>query len=618
LLGLFVWQGWMTLTLFGAEQGWEVLWDDQPVISGTHPLHLYHGYLGARGLCSVGRSSCYDPAFQAGYPETPVFDSGSRPAELFLAVAGGEYRPEAYKLGLALTCLLVPLLLAGAAWAAGLDRPATFLATAAGLLVWWGDPGRLALEEGEVELLLAGLAILAHVGLLLRFDRAPGAGPWLGLLATGCLGWLAHPLLFCLVVPLLLTYYLSVGVKHAQLSWHVALLASQLGGLALNAFWLPDWVGHWWIHSPLPHCENLLEHRTLQTFWDAPLWGDAADRAMAMVLMGSGLVGVWLLNHDRRRAAARLLGLGSAVLLVLALLGISWEPLGRVGTTGLLVPGLWFAALPAGHAWAQAFRALARLLGGAGRAACVCAAAALAAVVVLQADVATLAERCTRTHPLQIGLGSDRQALIAALLQQTTPEARILWEDRPGPRTLPRWTALLPQLTGRAFIGGLDPEGSIAHSHAGFVHQKLAGRPISAWADDDLRHYCRRYNVGWVAVWSPAAVARLRAWPQGAVEVAPLRDGEDGVLFQVRRPAPSFALVGQARLVYADSRHITLADVVPDDGRVVLSFHYQAGLRASPSRVQVEREPGLSDSIDFVRLRVAGPVARLTLTWDDW
>jgi hypothetical protein len=609
----------MTLTLFGADQGWEVLCDEQPVISGSHPLHLYHGYLGAKGLCSVGRSTCYDPAYQAGYPKTPVFDSGSRPAELFLAVAGGELRPAAYKLGLAGMCLLVPVLLAGAARAAGLDRAATFLATAAGLLVWWGDPGRLALEEGEVELLLAGLAVLAHVGLLLRFDRAPGPGAWLGLLLTGCLGWFAHPLLFPLVVPLLLIYYLSVGVKHAQLSWHVALLASQVGGLALNVCWLPDWVAHWWIHSPLPQCDSLLEHRTLRAFWDAPFWGDPADRGLAMLLLASGLAGAGLLNQTRRRAAARLLILGATILVGLALLGISWEPLGRVGTAGLLVPGLWFAALPAGHAWAQGLRLLARLTGGRLRAAGACAAGGLAAILVFQDDVTTLAERCIGTTPLQVGLGPEREALIATLLQHTTPDARILWEDQPGPRTMPRWTALLAERTGRAFLGGLDPEGHIEHSHAGFVRQKLAHRPIASWSDDALQEYCRRYNVGWVVVWSPAAVARLRAWRDGAVELARLHDGEEGWLFQVRRPqAPSFALVGTARLIHADSRHITLADVVPEDGRVVLSFHYQAGLRASPSRVQVEREPGLSDTIDLVRLRFAGPVARVTLTWDEW
>jgi hypothetical protein len=619
LLALFAWQGWMTLTLFGPDGPWETLLDDRPVISGIHALHLYHAYLGAQALGAVGRSTCYDPDFQAGYPRTPVFDGGSRPGVLFLLLAGGDFRPAAYKVGLAVVCLLIPLLLAVACWGAGLSRPATFLATAAGLLVWWGDPSRLTLEVGEVELLLAGAAVLAHVCLLLRYDHNPGPAAWLGLLLTGCLGWFAHPLLFPFVLPLLLVYYLSVGVRQTQLSWHMALLAAEAGGMALNSFWLTDWVTHWWIRSPLPHREDTLRHRTLQTFWDAPLWGDPADRALAVLLLGSALVGVVMFNQGHRRAAARVLGLGATLLLGLALLGISWEPLGRMGTAGLLVPALWFAALPAAHAWARGFTVLAHLTGRLALAAWAGAALALAAVVVLQSDVVTLARRCAGTTPLQVGLGPEREALVEVLKERTGPEARILWEDRAGPRTLPRWTALLPHLTGRPFVGGLDPDGTIAHSHAGFVRQRLAGRDIATWTDDALQDYCWRYNVGWVVAWSPAAVARFRDWKGGAVEVAVVRDGEPGCLFRVRRQRPaSYALKGEARLVHADSRHMSFADVVPEDGRVVLSFHYQPGMRASPSRVQIEREPDPGDDIPFVRLRVNGPVARVTLTWEDW
>src|SRR5205085_6916718 len=109
LVALLAWQAWMTLTLFGPDHPLQNLFNDEPIVSGKHPLHLYHGYLGARSFLTTHRVSCYDPAFQIGYPKTPVFDSGSRPAELFLSIAGGVYDPAAYKVGLAVCCLLVPL-----------------------------------------------------------------------------------------------------------------------------------------------------------------------------------------------------------------------------------------------------------------------------------------------------------------------------------------------------------------------------------------------------------------------------------------------------------------------------------------------------------------------------
>src|SRR5262249_42632697 len=158
------------------------------------------------------------------------------------------------------------------------------------MLVWWGDPCRAMLEAGDLDLLLAGFAAVVHVGLLVRFHRAGSVTIWFGLLLSGCLGWFAQPVLFTLLlVPLLLVYYHAVGARH-PLAWHLALLAGLAGGVALNAFWLVDWVEYWWLRVPLPIGQRLLTHRTLQSFWDNPLWGDADDRALALVLFGSGAV----------------------------------------------------------------------------------------------------------------------------------------------------------------------------------------------------------------------------------------------------------------------------------------------------------------------------------------
>jgi hypothetical protein len=614
--GLLTWQGHLTLSLFGPDRPWVRLLDDQPILSGRHPLHLYHGYLGAQAFFERGSVCCYDPAFQAGYPKTPVFDSGSRPAELFLGLAGGGYRPAAYKVGLAASCLAVPLLLAAAAWGLRLGRAGTCSATALGLLIWWGTPCRQALEAGDLDGLFAALAALAHAGLLVRFDRQPGFAAWLGLLLTGGLGWFSHPVLFAATIPLVLVYYLSVGARHRHLAWHAALWATQVGAVGGNAFWLGDWFAHWWIRLPQQTEIPLLAHRTFHTVYAAPLWGEAADRALALPLLGLAALGVAVLNGTHRRAAARLLGLGGGGFLVLAILGIVWEPLGQLGTCRLLVPALWFAVLPAVHAVEQGGRCLGRRVGAAWCSVVVAGGLALAAGLAGPGVVTVLAARCLASAPLTIGLGPERQALVAAVRQAThtdQPEARILWEEDPAGPEASSWTALLPLLTDRFYLGGLDPEASIEHAYARLTDQTLAGRSISDWSDLELEDFCRRYNVGWIVCWSPRSTARFRAWTD-AEPVLRLPAERPGYLFKLHRQ-PSFALKGQARLIQADCQRLALADVVPEDGSVVLSFHYQAGLQASPSRVQVEREPDPHDPIPFIRLRVPGPIARVTLTW---
>src|SRR5207248_3338147 len=119
----------------------------------------------------------------------------------------------------------------------------------------------------------------------------------------------------------------------------------------------------------LPRATGMLRHRTLQTIWESSMWGGPADRNLGVLLLGSALVGLAVFNTCQQRVAARLLGLGAGGLWVLAILGIAWEPLGQLGTAGLMVPALWFAALPAAHAWTRAYHLLARVARGRWRAA---------------------------------------------------------------------------------------------------------------------------------------------------------------------------------------------------------------------------------------------------------
>ena len=93
-------------------------------------------------VCPRGATTCYDPQFQAGYPKTPVFDGGSRPAELFLLLSGGRYRPAAYKLGLFTFLLLVPAAFIAAARGAGFTVGIAVLSGVGGIVLGWSEPVR--------------------------------------------------------------------------------------------------------------------------------------------------------------------------------------------------------------------------------------------------------------------------------------------------------------------------------------------------------------------------------------------------------------------------------------------------------------------------------------------
>jgi hypothetical protein len=614
---LLVWQGFLTLQLFGNDP-WQNLVNDQPIVSGTHPQNLYLGMLGVRAILTQGRISVYDHNFQIGYPSTPIFD-GARLAELFLLAGGGEHAA-AYKIGIACLCMMVPILLMVACRTVGLGHAATLLAVFLGQMIWWGPHGRNALETGDCVLYLASLTCLAHVGLLIAFHRTSSVWAWFGLLVTACVGWFLQPLLFPLALPVLLIYYLSVGARHDFLTWHLALGMAEVIAFLLNLPWLIDWLDSWWLRAPLPVSTDMLTHRTFVTVWQAPLWGGGTDRLLAIFLVASAAVGIIILNQTQQRAAARLLGMGAGGSLVLALLGISWEPLGDVGTAALLAPALWFACVPAAFAWVKLAQRLVGF-GQAGQAAVVLIAlSGVGALLFMTDSPRFLFERCARTAPLAIGLGPERQALVALLTEKTNPDARLLWEDRARPREASRWSALLPLLTGRQFVGGLDPDGFIEHSSISLMNQALEGRPLNkdndatSWTNEELGLYCWRYNVRWIVAWSPDVIKRFERWPD-AKKLAPVKDEQSGWLFEVQRPA-LFALQGKAELLRADGQTITLGNVEPDkNGVVVISLHHQTGMRAIPSRVQLDRAQTGFDQIGFVRLRLAVRADRVTLSW---
>src|SRR5262249_57483618 len=136
--------------------------------------------------------------------------------------------------------------------------------------------------------------------------------------------------------------------------------------------------------------------------------------------------------------------------------------------------------------------------------------------------------------------------------------------------------------------GGFETGACVEHGYPRLGSQNLGGRPLDHWSDAELKDFCRHYNIGWALCRSPGTSARFRGWK----EAKPTSSSADAPgVFLFRLPSGSVALRGQARLIAADWRHIILADVVPEDGKVVLSLHYQACLRGSPSRVQIEKEP---------------------------
>ena len=90
-----------------------------------------------------------------------------------------------------------------------------------------------------------------------------------------------------------------------------------------------------------------------------------------------------------------------------------------------------------------------------------------------------------------------------------------------------------------------------------------------------------------------------------------------GVMFALDR-RPSYVLSGRATVTQMDWKRIALSDVEPDEnGVVILSLHHTANWRVTPGYVMVEKDVDVMDPIPMLRLRMPGPVSRITMTWKE-
>lgn len=605
-------QAGLTAQLFGGGCNFTPLFDSRPVMDGRHPLHFYHGGLGASTFRERGASTCYDPAFQSGYPKTPIFDAGARSSEVVLYLAGEEKNAvAAYKIGLGILCLTVPLSFAVAARGFGLSPSGSCLAGLGGCWLWWTPAVRGLLDAGHTDLLVGGLATLVFLGGLARYAAVPAVVAMFQMVICSLIAWTFYPPFAVGLIPIIAVYYLVTAPRHG-LAWHLGLIFVPVIGVGPNLWWLADWVRFSWLRqsgsdelSTFPCWPQFLGRPEdyAQVFGHDPiLW---AIEAVAVL----GCVGMLA---KRLRMPAIVLACAAVWAVFAARFGDLW-PMARSLAQiqcRLMLPGL--AIIASAYLLSMILRTakIGPLLAF--------ALSSLPAVVGWNADAFGI-----RQTPLGLGFTAEQSTFVEAIREKTSDDARILFEEPDTTRPGWNWTALLPQQCGRALMGGIDPDAGIEHLECGLRAEKLAGRALADWSHGELLAWCKRYNVGWVvcrtpvltAWWGRVPFAREVGRYPADVE-AKGKTADEYVLFELNRPR-SFVLSGSAIIERADAGKIVLTNVVPDSsGEVVLSFHHQPELRAAPMVVELVPARDTLDPIPFMKLRLPGPVSRVTLTWE--
>jgi hypothetical protein len=578
--------------------GWRGMCDERPVLSGRHALHQYHAVLGAARLWQASQNVCYDPAFEAGYPKTPVFDEGCRLAELWYWLWGGEYAAWVYKWGLWGLLVAIPLSAAVAAWGAGCSGVAVVAALFLGSLWTWSAPVQLLLAEGRIDGLAAGLAALVFVPHLVRFSQTLDVDAWLISAAATVVIWYCQPLLWFLLGLVVFVHYLVLAPQRG-LAWHLAYAGIACIGILPNAWWLVDWGKYWWLRP------------AMEGEWSLPPLGWCwAGISGGSVLTVGGLVAA-LLGWGGRWPMGSMIALTGS-LTALAARGTPGGPwLDSVGQRSLEVLSLAWGLF--GILGAVDVRACRGPFGWA---------LALAGYTILIA-FALIAQHTPCPHwwpstaatQLRLGWTRIEEELLTQLRHQTRLSARILYEERLTEQD--GAAALLPLATQRWYIGGL--QACLEHRYCVLREGWWLGRPLSQWSDAELEHWLRWFNIGYVVARTESSLQRWQRYA-GVRLLWQVRD-RDGPLALLEIPrSHNYLLAGRAEKVWGDTDRIVLEEVSPDEhGAVILSLHYQPGMRVSPGYVRIERapEPQGRTPLDLIRLHMPGPVPHIRLSWDN-
>ena len=635
LLALLGLQSYQSVRLFPTLAS--IVDPDAPVVVVDHAIHEHHGSLGAGFFREHGTTWGYDPSFMAGYPETPVWDSSSNPSILFELIGGGRpggYR--AYKVGLLACSILWLAAVAAGARAAGLGWSEVAVASWLAWLSYWVGYADALWRSGLFAFVSASAGVGLLLGLCSRFDREPSKAGWSALVMAGAGLFYLHVTAPVLAIGGLLAFYATVGRRHGP-RWHLAIVGAGALAVAVNLTWL---VSLWRFRGIRTGSGSFLTADSARFLWDYFLDQSAESRtSLVLLVLGlAGLVGWWF---GRRKGSAAAFGGSILALILLTGFGSLWGPTRMLEPVRFSVAFVFLLAVPAASTVVGASRRVASRLGG-GRRGGIAVVAGWAAILGGWAAMEPSYFRASWSYlalhrPLVVGIKPEMRRLVDWLRGNTDLSGRILLEDQlrllenTDPESV-HWTPLLPRLLGadaRMFVGGLYQTAFIEHHRmAAFGDFQLGDRPIDRWTSAEVGEYCRTYNVGWVACWSPLSrfwfdrqpsavkVATLprystpnlppstneQEWSAMTKRAGPevarryMLEGERSYsVYRIDRPR-SYFLKGKGRITSVGPNRVELADVEPEGGAVVLSLHWLDTWKSDPPLVLKAEPP---DPVDF-------------------
>jgi hypothetical protein len=600
-LGLVTLHALLTFQFFRSDLSLLVV--NTPLVEGQHSRQLYYGHQVARAMKEDGfLASVYDPCLQAGLTIAPWATIESRLA-ILSCIISDDYRYAVYKVLLFVMWLSLPWSLWFMCRTCNLGSGAISGSLLLFLGAAWSPWGLQLLKQGECDVIIGTASMGLALGMMVRSYARPRWWTLPGWLFSSAVALYFWPPIMLL---LLVCFILFLGLLAGRLPWtrFLGMIAGYVLAILMNWCWLRDCWLTWWLLAD----RELLVTTSLQEYFN--IKANLQLMVWPGLLLVIGFLGTRTLKPGIGGRSALVWSLAIVLTTAAALLPQEIESLHLDKLHGWWWCSVWLATIPVGKLLAFFVEGISRLLGGHVRTVIVLLVLGGTLGGLFREEIAKQIVEFEKLGALKMDVPDELGQCIDKLRQQTTAEARILWEET---KENSAWSPLLLGRVERCFIGGLgrSEQVLIEPLQVRLASGNLLGKPIVQWNDRDLNALVVDWNVGWVAAFHTESIQRWLKYPNTEV-VADLP--QFGKLIKIKRTG-QYCKQGSARWHLSARRQLTLTNLVPENGQVVLSLHHHPGMRPLNSKAQLETWQQAFDGIPMIKIKLTGPMERLTIEW---
>ncbi|HMO35552.1 MAG TPA: hypothetical protein PKA06_05880, partial [Gemmatales bacterium] len=547
-------------------------------------------------------ASVYDPHWQAGLTIAPWVTIESRLA-LLSCLISSEHHYTVYKLLLFIMWLSLPATLWFMCRTCNLGSGAISGALLLFLGAAWSPWGLQLLRHGECDVIIGTASMGLALSMMVRSYARPRWWTLPGWLFGSAVALYFWPPIMLL---LLICFIVFLGILAGRLPWSrfLGLIAAYILAILLNACWIHDCWLTWWLLAD----RELLVTTSLQEYFS--IKANLQLMVWPGLLLVIGFLGTRTLKPGIGGRSALVWSLAIVLTTAAALLPQEIESLHLDKLHGWWWCSVWLATIPVGKLLAFFMECQSKWLGSHQRNVIVITVLTATLGGLFRAELEDFLQRIWNRKPLQLQGTEDLQQAILALRQQTTSEARILWEET---RENAAWSPLLLNDLERNFVGGLGraEQVLIEPLQVRLASGNLLGKPIEHWSLNDLHSLVNDWNIGWVAAFHPETIQRWLRYPDSEVVAALPGTGQ---LIKLKRYG-QYCKQGYVRWQTQTRRQIVFTDLMPENGHIVLSLHHHLGMRLLNSKARIETWQQSFDGIPMIKIKIPEPMERLTITW---